>query len=133
MSELRTIYNYPNRTSLPLKLNENVILMNIGQINMALLYFQIYRELEDTSKHRVVYHSLSVRGPLHGVPVNAHYQTLGVLDRKRLLARKNNTTYCYDFPLVSTVLGAYNHVAICLFFCFSVLNNILQIKLYYSE
>ncbi|KAL1121333.1 hypothetical protein V6Z11_D01G225500 [Gossypium hirsutum] len=59
----------------------------------------IYRELEDTSKHRVVYHSLSVRGPLHGVPVNAQYQALGVLDRKRLLARKNNTTYCYDFPL----------------------------------
>ncbi|XVF36762.1 hypothetical protein REPUB_Repub19eG0086300 [Reevesia pubescens] len=59
----------------------------------------IYRELEDPSKHRVVYHSLSVRGPLHGVPVNAHYQPLGVLDRKRLLARKNNTTYCYDFPL----------------------------------
>ncbi|PPD85132.1 hypothetical protein GOBAR_DD17929 [Gossypium barbadense] len=59
----------------------------------------IYRELEDTSKHRVVYHSLSVRGPLHGVPVNAQYQALAVLDRKRLLARKNNTTYCYDFPL----------------------------------
>ncbi|EOY16077.1 Acetyl-CoA carboxylase 1 isoform 3 [Theobroma cacao] len=70
------------------------------QINDLVPYpKQIYRELEDTSKHRVVYHSLSVRGPLHGVPVNAHYQTLGVLDRKRLLARKNNTTYCYDFPL----------------------------------
>ncbi|KAE8690412.1 Acetyl-CoA carboxylase 1 [Hibiscus syriacus] len=59
----------------------------------------VYRELEDTSKHRVVYHSLSVRGPMHGVLVNAHYQPLSVLDRKRLLARKNNTTYCYDFPL----------------------------------
>ncbi|XVE55454.1 hypothetical protein DITRI_Ditri03aG0159900 [Diplodiscus trichospermus] len=66
----------------------------------------IYRELEDTSKHKVVYHSLSGRGPLHGVPVNAHYQPLGVLDRKRLLARKNNTTYCYDFPLAfETALG----------------------------
>ncbi|TYI83372.1 hypothetical protein E1A91_D05G289300v1 [Gossypium mustelinum] len=59
----------------------------------------IYRELENTSKYQAVYHSLSVRGPLHGVPVNAHYQPLGVLDRKRLLARKNGTTYCYDFPL----------------------------------
>lgn len=59
----------------------------------------IYRELEDANKHKVVYHSASVRGPLHGVPVNAPYQPLGVLDRKRLVARKSNTTYCYDFPL----------------------------------
>ncbi|WCJ44521.1 acetyl-CoA carboxylase 1 [Euphorbia peplus] len=57
----------------------------------------IYREIEDASK--VVYHSISARGPLHNVLVNAVYQPLGVLDRKRLLARKNNTTYCYDFPL----------------------------------
>ncbi|XP_057502237.1 acetyl-CoA carboxylase 1-like [Actinidia eriantha] len=59
----------------------------------------IYRELEDTSKQRVVYHSTSVGARLHGVPVNAQYQPLGALDRKRLLARKSNTTYCYDFPL----------------------------------
>ncbi|KAK9270500.1 hypothetical protein L1049_026080 [Liquidambar formosana] len=59
----------------------------------------IYRELEDTSKQRVIYHSESARGPLHGVPVNAQYQSLGVLDRKRLLARRSSTTYCYDFPL----------------------------------
>lgn len=59
----------------------------------------IYRELEDTNKHGVVYHSISVRGPLHGIMVNAVYQPLGVLDRKRLLARRSNTTYCYDFPL----------------------------------
>ncbi|KAA8522505.1 hypothetical protein F0562_013134 [Nyssa sinensis] len=59
----------------------------------------IYRELEDARKQRVIYHSTSVQGPLHGVPVNAHYQPLGVLDQKRLLARKSNTTYCYDFPL----------------------------------
>ncbi|OVA14638.1 Carboxyl transferase [Macleaya cordata] len=60
----------------------------------------IYREVEDTSKHEVVYHSaFSPLGPLHGVPVNARYQPLGVLARKRLLARKSNTTYCYDFPL----------------------------------
>lgn len=66
---------------------------------------QIYRELEETSKARVVYHSASVQGPLHGVPVNALYQPLGVLDQKRLLARKSNTTYCYDFPLVNTING----------------------------
>ncbi|KAA8538039.1 hypothetical protein F0562_027381 [Nyssa sinensis] len=59
----------------------------------------IYRELEDTSKHGVIYHSSSVTGPLHGVPVNEHYRPLGVLDWKRLLSRKSNTTYCYDFPL----------------------------------
>ncbi|KAK1267607.1 Acetyl-CoA carboxylase 1 [Acorus gramineus] len=60
----------------------------------------IYRELEDSKTHEVVYHSaISEPGPLHGVPVTARYQSLGVLDRKRLVARKNNTTYCYDFPL----------------------------------
>ncbi|KAF6175732.1 hypothetical protein GIB67_022734 [Kingdonia uniflora] len=60
----------------------------------------VYREVEDTGKHEVIYHSpLSELDPLHGVPVTARYQPLGVLDRKRLLARKSNTTYCYDFPL----------------------------------
>ncbi|CAL5414879.1 unnamed protein product [Camellia sinensis] len=59
----------------------------------------IYRELEDSSKQKVVYHSTSLGGCLHGIPVNAPYQTLGALDRKRLVARKSNTTYCYDFPL----------------------------------
>ncbi|KAM7516793.1 hypothetical protein LguiA_006376 [Lonicera macranthoides] len=59
----------------------------------------IYREMEDAGKAGVVYNSASVQGPLHGVPVNALYQPLGVLDQKRLLARKSNTTYCYDFPL----------------------------------
>lgn len=59
----------------------------------------IYRELEETKTHRAVYHSVSGLGPLHGVAVNTQYQSLGVLDRKRLLARKSNTTYCYDFPL----------------------------------
>ncbi|XP_010269187.1 PREDICTED: acetyl-CoA carboxylase 1-like [Nelumbo nucifera] len=60
----------------------------------------IYREVELNSKHEVVYHSVyKVSGPLHGLPVNARYQPLGLLDRRRLLARKNNTTYCYDFPL----------------------------------
>ncbi|KAF8023479.1 hypothetical protein BT93_F0859 [Corymbia citriodora subsp. variegata] len=59
----------------------------------------IYRELEDSSTHKVVYHSISAHGPLHGVPVNATYKPLGALERKRLSARTSNTTYCYDFPL----------------------------------
>ncbi|KAK4274088.1 hypothetical protein QN277_017370 [Acacia crassicarpa] len=59
----------------------------------------IYRELEDTSTHKVIYSSVTVKGPLHGVPVNENYRPLGAIDRKRLVARKNNTTYCYDFPL----------------------------------
>ncbi|KAE9603887.1 putative ligase [Lupinus albus] len=59
----------------------------------------IYREMEDTNTHQVVYSSVGVKGPLHGVPVNEDYQSLGVIDRKRLSARKNSTTYCYDFPL----------------------------------
>nr|ASZ00202.1 acetyl-CoA carboxylase 1 [Monsonia emarginata] len=63
----------------------------------------IYREIKDTGTRGVIYHSVSTskpNSPLHGVPVNAHYQSLGVLDQKRLLARRSNTTYCYDFPLV---------------------------------
>lgn len=59
----------------------------------------VYREVEDSTEHEVVYHSTSGKGPLHRLSVNASYQPLGVLDRKRLLARKSNTTYCYDFPL----------------------------------
>ncbi|KAI9106486.1 hypothetical protein K1719_022014 [Acacia pycnantha] len=59
----------------------------------------IYREMEDKSTHKVVYRSINGKGPLHNVPVNENYQPLGIIDRKRLLARKNNTTYCYDFPL----------------------------------
>ncbi|KAM7252837.1 hypothetical protein ACFE04_025455 [Oxalis oulophora] len=64
-----------------------------------------YRELEDTkaNNHSVVYHSVSGKGPLHCVPVNAQYQPLGVLDRKRLVARRSSTTYCYDFPLAFKV------------------------------
>ncbi|XP_051124639.1 acetyl-CoA carboxylase 1-like [Andrographis paniculata] len=59
----------------------------------------VYREVEDSSKQSVVYHSISGQAPLHGLPVNAQYKPLGVLDQKRLLARRSNTTYCYDFPL----------------------------------
>uniref|UniRef100_A0A0D6R0K3 Uncharacterized protein n=1 Tax=Araucaria cunninghamii TaxID=56994 RepID=A0A0D6R0K3_ARACU len=61
----------------------------------------IYREVEDTSKHEMVYLSpLSIMGPLHGVSVSAWHQSLNIVERKRLIARRNNTTYCYDFPLV---------------------------------
>lgn len=59
----------------------------------------VYRELEDNNLHEMVYHSVSAHGPLHGVPVTAPYQPLGVIARKRLQAMKNSTTYCYDFPL----------------------------------
>ncbi|MQM19485.1 hypothetical protein Taro_052489 [Colocasia esculenta] len=60
----------------------------------------IYGEVEDSKTHQMVYHSAStLSGPLHGVSLTAQYQPLGVLDHKRLLARRNNTTYCYDFPL----------------------------------
>ncbi|KAI4337725.1 hypothetical protein L6164_016106 [Bauhinia variegata] len=59
----------------------------------------IYREMDDSSNHKVMYGAVTAKGPLHVLPVNAHYQPLGVIDRKRLSARKNNTTYCYDFPL----------------------------------
>lgn len=63
---------------------------------------QIYREVEDTRKQRVVYHSAIGNGPLNGMPVTAPYPPLDALDKKRLLARKSNsTTYCYDFPLVN--------------------------------
>ncbi|XP_072972493.1 acetyl-CoA carboxylase 1-like isoform X1 [Typha angustifolia] len=61
----------------------------------------VYREVEDSKSHELVYHSAALaRGPLHGVPLAARYQPLGVIEQKRLAARKINTTYCYDFPLV---------------------------------
>ncbi|CAL9059059.1 acetyl-CoA carboxylase 1 [Musa acuminata AAA Group] len=60
----------------------------------------IYREVENINSHEMVYHSITpANGPLHGVPLNAQYSPLGFIDQKRLVARKNNTTYCYDFPL----------------------------------
>lgn len=60
----------------------------------------IYREVEDSRTHQVVYHSPSpMPGPLHGIPIADRHQPLGPIDRKRLSARKSNTTYCYDFPL----------------------------------
>ncbi|KAL2249829.1 acetyl-CoA carboxylase 1-like isoform X1 [Sesamum indicum] len=58
----------------------------------------VYREVENSS-NEIVYSSISGEAPLHGLLVNAQYKPLGVLEQKRLLARKSNTTYCYDFPL----------------------------------
>ncbi|XP_059279749.1 acetyl-CoA carboxylase 1-like [Lycium ferocissimum] len=63
----------------------------------------IYREVEDKAEQRVVYQSVSVHGPLHGVAVTAPYPPLSLLDQKRILARKSNTTYCYDFLLAFEV------------------------------
>ncbi|RRT63700.1 hypothetical protein BHE74_00033681 [Ensete ventricosum] len=60
----------------------------------------IYREGEDSNSHEMVYHSTTrVNCPLHGSPSNSQYQPLESIDKKRLSARKDNTTYCYDFPL----------------------------------
>lgn len=68
----------------------------------------------------VVYHAISTSGPLHGVPVNTPFQPLKLLDQKRILARKSNTTYCYDFALVKCfVLLTFDS---CLFFDLNVSN-----------
>ncbi|KAK6131147.1 hypothetical protein DH2020_035109 [Rehmannia glutinosa] len=67
-------------------------------VNYVARHVPIYREVENSSKE-IVYNSTSGQAPLHGLPVSAQYKPLGVLDQKRLLARKSSTTYCYDFPL----------------------------------
>lgn len=59
----------------------------------------VYREVKDSSNKNMVNYSTSGRGPLHCLPVNTQYKPLGMLDQKRLIARKYGTTYCYDFPL----------------------------------
>nr|AHI94840.1 acetyl-coenzyme A carboxylase [Eleusine indica] len=60
----------------------------------------IYREVEDPSTHQLIYHSATpTAGPLHGVALNEPYKPLDAIDLKRYSARKNETTYCYDFPL----------------------------------
>lgn len=65
-------------------------------------WFQIYREVEDPSTHQFIYYSaFPTAGPLHGVALNEPYKPLDAIDLKRYSARKNETTYCYDFPLVS--------------------------------
>lgn len=60
----------------------------------------IYREVEDPTTHQLLYHSATTSaGPLHGVALNEPYKPLDAIDLKRYAARKNETTYCYDFPL----------------------------------
>ncbi|XP_010513439.2 PREDICTED: acetyl-CoA carboxylase 1-like [Camelina sativa] len=59
----------------------------------------IYREVQATGSNSLIYHSISKKGPLHETPINGQYKPLNHLDRKRLAARRSNTTYCYDFPL----------------------------------
>jgi acetyl-CoA carboxylase/biotin carboxylase 1 len=63
---------------------------------------QVYREAVDENQGKAVYCSptSSALGPLHGVPLSTTYKPLDSIDRKRLAARRQNTTYCYDFPLV---------------------------------
>ncbi|EOA39468.1 hypothetical protein CARUB_v10008063mg [Capsella rubella] len=60
----------------------------------------IYREVQATGRESLIYHSITKKGPLHGTPINGQYKPLNNLDRKRLVARRSNTTYCYDFPLL---------------------------------
>lgn len=63
---------------------------------------QIYREVEDSNTHQLFYHSVTPSlGPLHGIALDEPYKPLDAIDLKRYSARKNETTYCYDFPLVS--------------------------------
>ncbi|XP_062200626.1 acetyl-CoA carboxylase 1-like [Phragmites australis] len=66
----------------------------------------IYQEVENSSTHQLIYHSATpTAGPLHGVALNEPYKPLDAIDLKRYSARKNETTYCYDFPLAfETVL-----------------------------
>jgi len=67
---------------------------------------QVYREAQDKDSGKAVYCSpfASVHGPLHGVPLSAQYKSLHAIDQKRLAARRQNTTYCYDFPLVCQLI-----------------------------
>jgi acetyl-CoA carboxylase/biotin carboxylase 1 len=60
----------------------------------------IYREVETPGRNSLIYHSITKKGPLHETPISDQYKPLGYLDRQRLAARRSNTTYCYDFPLV---------------------------------
>ncbi|GBG75894.1 hypothetical protein CBR_g21136 [Chara braunii] len=67
---------------------------------------QVYREAVDPKSGEAVYFSASedccstVTAPLHMTPLAAPYKALDALEQKRITAWKNQTTYCYDFPLV---------------------------------
>ncbi|XP_015697314.2 acetyl-CoA carboxylase 1 [Oryza brachyantha] len=60
----------------------------------------IYREVEDSNTYQILYNSATPSpGPLHGIALHEPYKPLDAIDLKRYSARKNETTYCYDFPL----------------------------------
>lgn len=63
---------------------------------------QVYLERVDPTSKSLVYLSPEgyPTGPLHGLPLDSPHKPLDVVERKRLVARRNNTTYCYDFPLL---------------------------------
>eukprot|EP00250_Pteridium_aquilinum_P007836 c17476_g1_i1 orf=321-7031(+) len=63
---------------------------------------QVYVESVDPANKSLVYSSPEgyPSGPLHGLPLDSPHRPLDVVERKRLVARRNNTTYCYDFPLL---------------------------------
>lgn len=57
----------------------------------------VYREVNGT---------YTGNGSMHGKPLNAPYEPLEFLMTKRIAARRQNTTYCYDFPaLFEEALG----------------------------
>jgi len=57
----------------------------------------VYREVNGT---------YAGTGPMQGKPLNAPYEPLEFLMTKRIAARRQNTTYCYDFPaLFEEALG----------------------------
>ncbi|KAL2653562.1 hypothetical protein R1flu_021690 [Riccia fluitans] len=63
---------------------------------------QVYKEVKNAVLGVVVYHSARAtsHGSFHGKPIATPHKPLDVVERRRLVARKNNTTYCFDFPLV---------------------------------
>ncbi|BBN00335.1 acetyl-CoA carboxylase / biotin carboxylase 1 [Marchantia polymorpha subsp. ruderalis] len=63
---------------------------------------QVYKEVKNAVLGVVVYHSPlpASYGPLHGKPIATQHKPLDAVERRRLTARRNNTTYCYDFPLI---------------------------------
>lgn len=68
--------------------------------------WQVYREAQDSTVGCAVYCSPFNSSPdlLHGMPLSTQYKALDSVDIKRLAARRQNTTYCYDFPLVCSAL-----------------------------
>lgn len=63
---------------------------------------EVYREVEDPVHGVPAYFSPfdPPKGGLHGKPLSAPYPALHSVERRRLAARRNNTTYCYDFLMV---------------------------------